>query len=455
MFKYYQEAALCVAYLEDWQDTMNLDALKNCKWFTRGWTLQELIAPRPDKMLFFGKDWEVGGTKLELARYIAQATSIDQYMLNGTKEITDFPVAVRFSWAAHRATKRREDRAYSLLGIFGINMEMIYGEGDNAFLRLQQEIIKQSTDMSIFAWMAATNSQKYMGLLAPSPDVFAKSSGLVAQRFALLQLRDYSLTNRGIKFQMPLSLDSRTGFFVLPINHGFGVTGETAIRERGVLLRQVGTGLFVRARPEELPLIDEVLVWPEADVVKTKTFHVKMLTPSESSLIDQRYLYIEKPTELELPWWGLRKVEPAGCWDLSRQELYAGHAGVFLGHMHFSPQWAEEYDSFVLVCYFAECGWKCDLVRGDEWARTQLTMFQQYHNGYNLHDTPVQLRLPHLFVKGVAKTVCASLRKTDSEHTVALRLEMNEESEHTTSPFLSPPQDPYAWPQRPFFILNK
>ncbi|KAF2105851.1 heterokaryon incompatibility protein-domain-containing protein [Lophiotrema nucula] len=161
MFRYYKEAAVCFAHLADWDLITGSSAFNTSRWFKRGWTLQELVAPVPEKLVFLDKHWKKAGTKFELAADLAKATGIDVRALDGTKPLHEFPVAVRMSWAAHRETRRNEDRAYSLLGIFDISMPMLYGEGSNAFQRLQAEIITHSTDMSIFAWRTASNSQKW------------------------------------------------------------------------------------------------------------------------------------------------------------------------------------------------------------------------------------------------------------------------------------------------------
>jgi hypothetical protein len=113
------------------------------KWFTRGWTLQELIAP--SKVIFYSREWKYLGTKSELARELTDITGIDGRVLKG-----DHPsvcsIADRMSWVSKRGTTREEDIAYSLLGIFNINMPLLYGKRGKAFIRLQEEIMKASDD---------------------------------------------------------------------------------------------------------------------------------------------------------------------------------------------------------------------------------------------------------------------------------------------------------------------
>ncbi|GAB7324341.1 hypothetical protein MBLNU13_g08297t1 [Cladosporium sp. NU13] len=181
MYRWYKESTECYVYLEDYRfwDPSPLGA---CEWFKRGWTLQELLAPR--HCVFFTANWDVIGHKHyyrnprcacessnsnidhnntsskptsfdhgpNLLQQLVAATKIPGSMLTGITEISTASVARRMSWASHRSTSRIEDRAYSLLGIFDINMPLLYGERTKAFRRLQEEIIRTSNDPSIFAF---------------------------------------------------------------------------------------------------------------------------------------------------------------------------------------------------------------------------------------------------------------------------------------------------------------
>ncbi|KAI6145910.1 heterokaryon incompatibility protein-domain-containing protein [Pisolithus tinctorius] len=161
MYRWYQNAQVCYAYLSDvdelprptepydpWLRTPN--DWQESEWFTRGWTLQELIAPR--ELKFFNKDWAPIGNKRHLAAVLQDITGIPREVLRDGLGGKPLSVAQIMSWAAHRKTERVEDRAYSLMGLFGVNMPMLYGEGEKAFQRLQLEIIRTSSDQSIFAW---------------------------------------------------------------------------------------------------------------------------------------------------------------------------------------------------------------------------------------------------------------------------------------------------------------
>ncbi|KAF9016678.1 heterokaryon incompatibility protein-domain-containing protein [Rhodocollybia butyracea] len=174
MYRYYTEAVVCYAYLTNVQSdlpkrTLNL-VFRASKWFMRGWTLQELIAPAT--VVFFAQNWEKIGTKASLQGILTGITGIpSRDLLRFDSRLTS--VAARMSWAAGRKTTRIEDRAYSLMGISGVFMPPIYGEGEHAFIRLQEEILKVSDDHTIFAWKSKSSS--FRAILATGPDVFEGS----------------------------------------------------------------------------------------------------------------------------------------------------------------------------------------------------------------------------------------------------------------------------------------
>ncbi len=154
MYEWYECATLCFVYLADVDDQEDAaaprSAFRTSNWHYRGWTLQELIAPRHH--VFLSRRWEIMGTKLSLARALAEVTGISLAVLHHEQSVDQVPVAQRMYWASRRRTTRVEDQAYSLMGIFGVHMPTIYGEGRNAFVRLQEEILRHTYDQSIFAW---------------------------------------------------------------------------------------------------------------------------------------------------------------------------------------------------------------------------------------------------------------------------------------------------------------
>jgi hypothetical protein len=157
MFRWYRNAIKCYVYLSDvsspafdtddeshqlpWES-----AFRNSRWFTRGWTLQELVAPT--SVEFFSKDWEQLGNKASLERHIREITRIPVKALRGSS-LSDFGITERMLWAETRETTRKEDKVYSLLGIFNVYMPLIYGEGrGKALKRLREEIDKSSKGKS-------------------------------------------------------------------------------------------------------------------------------------------------------------------------------------------------------------------------------------------------------------------------------------------------------------------
>ena len=139
MFRWYQNAAICYVYLSNVDSSLTDDKFasqfRTSKWFTRGWTLQELIAPR--QLTFLSSNWGHLSDRAGLSQSISNITGINQKFLcdrgQGEARIQSLlpqaSVAERMSWASARQTTRVEDIAYSLLGIFGVNMLLLYGEG--------------------------------------------------------------------------------------------------------------------------------------------------------------------------------------------------------------------------------------------------------------------------------------------------------------------------------------
>ncbi|KAI0634376.1 hypothetical protein C8Q77DRAFT_747975 [Trametes polyzona] len=154
MYELYRQSDICYVYLHDVPTSDDADEwmsrFKESRWHTRGWTLQELIAP--SNVVFLSSSWLFLGTKLGLAYTLERVTGINADILTGRASVTSVCVAERMRWASSRATTRIEDEAYCLLGIFGVHIPPIYGEGSNAFLRLQEEIIRTIPDQSIFIW---------------------------------------------------------------------------------------------------------------------------------------------------------------------------------------------------------------------------------------------------------------------------------------------------------------
>ena len=220
MFIWYRKSKVCFAYLSDVPDisetsgiSEHLAYFRSSLWFTRGWTLQELLAPR--NLIFLNKIWrpvrsesQDDGHRNSLFRDISATTGIEiGSILNFVpeNERAQTPMwtappstAMIMSWAAKRETSRTEDKSYCLLGLFSINMALLYGEGNAAFKRLQMEIIAKSTDETIFVWDFPDAISPYKSsMLASSPAAFADAYNTWEDHSTPFR-GHYSVTNRGL-----------------------------------------------------------------------------------------------------------------------------------------------------------------------------------------------------------------------------------------------------------------
>jgi hypothetical protein len=142
MFRWYQEASVCIAYLSD---VVSKEELRKAKWFTRGWTLQELLAPK--EVIFYDQNYSQKWTRSELQSEIEQITGIPRALLGGPIELDYVKSEDVWTWSRDRKTTRPEDLAYCLLGLLGVSMAVIYGEGErNAFRRLRVELPRAEQD---------------------------------------------------------------------------------------------------------------------------------------------------------------------------------------------------------------------------------------------------------------------------------------------------------------------
>ncbi|PVH81730.1 HET-domain-containing protein [Cadophora sp. DSE1049] len=212
MYLWYQQAEECYAYLSDVNSAKDEgwakpnSSLRRSRWFTRGWTLQELIAPKA--VHFYAKDWSL--------RIISSVTGIDGEVLDGRIDPLQLSVSARMKWASHRHTTRLEDMAYSLMGLFQVNMPLLYGEGPRAFTRLQEEIIQRTDDQSLYAWHSFDNAEEdpdaLVGLLAHSPAQF-KGAGNIQPLppSPVYASAPSGITNHGLRVQIftPLANGTR------------------------------------------------------------------------------------------------------------------------------------------------------------------------------------------------------------------------------------------------------
>ncbi|KAJ8108776.1 hypothetical protein OPT61_g7938 [Boeremia exigua] len=251
MFRWYQKAQTCYVHLADVKGSVFIgrQQLGRAKWFTRGWTLQELIAPLD--MGFYDKNCTFLGTKVSLLGHLNVITGIDENVLSDCRIISLISVATRMSWAARRTTTKVEDIAYSLFGIFGVNLPLLYGEGTRAFQRLQEEILKETDDQSLFAWQVAHPDINCLPhQLSPVPledgvSVFAQSPDdfiTTAHTFDFASPGEMSLAGgKGLKFELPLIKIANEKHYV-----GVLACTNSTGAFTGIVLQEMCPGHFMR-----------------------------------------------------------------------------------------------------------------------------------------------------------------------------------------------------------------
>jgi hypothetical protein len=307
MYKWYQGAKVCFVYLTDVQCRheeihsykqlaptileiydratsqerqpepiagQTIDLFRRSKWFTRRWTLQELLAP--DMVIFLDNGWNMFGSKAGLKDLVSDITGIadvaSAFVLNAS-------VATRMSWAAGRNCTRPEDMAYGLLGIFEANMPLIYGEGEiQAFERLQLEIIKRSGDESIFAFHTNEN---WTQVLARHPRNFARCAGI--RPFEPRTPRaPYSCTPKGLDISTILLPTHWSTYlhgskiYFMPLN----CAREGALKPMTIQLARKNEDVYFRISIDDYNDRDHGRRWPEeaeldltADI-KTVKIHI-------------------------------------------------------------------------------------------------------------------------------------------------------------------------------------
>ena len=200
MFSWYKKAKICLAYLEDVNSGPdNEDSFKRTVWFARSWTLQELIAPEHTD--FFDGEWTHIGSKASSASLITEMIGIPPSVLQEECNISAISIAKRMSWAANRTSTRSEEMAYSLMGIFDVNMPLLYGEGRKAFTRLQEEIMRRSADTTISLWGRGDSTSR---LLASSPAKFPKLDVEDLWRHSVGPFTPFNLSNVGFEIEAHL-----------------------------------------------------------------------------------------------------------------------------------------------------------------------------------------------------------------------------------------------------------
>ncbi|KAJ6789566.1 hypothetical protein PWT90_07717 [Aphanocladium album] len=282
MFQWYEQAAICYVYLCDVAaglgrgDFTSSSGQGTSRWFSRGWTLQELIAPR--QVEFYNRDWQSMGRRDSLGSSIHEITRVPHNLLyfapTSSEPTVSHALALRsvaekMSWAARRVTTREEDTAYSLLGLFDINMPLLYGEGRaKAFRRLQEEIIRSTDDESIFVWRLDAeplfDGNPFCGLLADGPERFGLFTDLIPRRSRYLSTkskRSTSIVSKlGVQIDLPLTpfpCDESGTIFLALLACDMRREATEATFSPAILLQRTAhedETKFVRVRADLVPL---------------------------------------------------------------------------------------------------------------------------------------------------------------------------------------------------------
>ncbi|KAI0879990.1 HET-domain-containing protein [Annulohypoxylon maeteangense] len=327
--------------------------LGNCKWFSRGWTLQELIAP--SRINFYDKEWNYFGSKLELACVLSWITGVDTSVLKG-RPLDEILVGRRMSWASTRTTTRVEDIAYCLLGIFDINIPLLYGEGEKAFIRLQEEIIRSSHDLSIFAWKADVNDlRRFRGLMANSPAEFKGCQRLVKPSFEWNNGGEYGLTSRGLRTDGLIRVgrgeaDQAGSYFM-----SLGCVDE---RQRklvlAVSLRQYGPGLFARRKPWPMTTVFDLNVYSAAKLAHPQYICCKDNASLEDTVMNSRINAIQIRFSDSIFDIDSITVFPQADWDLRNSILLSFQRPYYWGMWKVKVR--DRDDGISIVCVRSS-GW--------------------------------------------------------------------------------------------------
>ena len=234
MFQWYRRAEVCYTVLQDvdmgaFDGNMLCDVHgKASEWFSRGWTLQELLAPR--KMIFFDANWNAIGDRNDLALSIEAITRIQSSYLRGESDFRTASISTRMSWLADRRTQEPEDMAYSMFGILDVSLVPMYGEGHGAWMRLQRELVDTRPDESLFAWTAPpstlpshSHSHSWAadewGLLAPSPDCFRDSHDVIlGPKYRHRPSGSIGMIREGVRFPMASYELRSTSLWLMPLH---------------------------------------------------------------------------------------------------------------------------------------------------------------------------------------------------------------------------------------------
>lgn len=320
MFRWYRSAHICYAYLSDVPDNENPrevgSKFRASRWFQRGWTLQELLAPR--RLVFYNSKWQPLGTKVRMSPVIESITSIPRLFLKDIVDLYSASVAQRMSWAAQRHTKREEDLAYCLLGIFGIAMPLIYGEGSyQAFIRLQEQIMRSTRDHSILAWGLANDqstsdsNSRARGVLAAAPLDFNNSGHIIHRDRSYFDALEIS--SGSLRISLPLLTGITSEEAIGLLNCGPEGDAQQVVGIPLVKVKSGGSDEYIRPRGCHPKL------WPTPDFDGLLREYIYVKTDNGASAQNssqQHWIYDDDDfDDINLE---LFDVKPQSSWDRDR-----------------------------------------------------------------------------------------------------------------------------------------
>ncbi|KDR74120.1 hypothetical protein GALMADRAFT_250920 [Galerina marginata CBS 339.88] len=345
MYQWYQSATVCYVYLSDVEagdsPSASESQFSKSRWFTRGWTLQELLAPRI--VIFYDCNWVEIGSKASLQDDISRIAQIQPEALS-SQPMDQISIAQRMSWAAMRQTTKVEDIAYCLMGIFGVNMPTLYGEGRQAFVRLQYEIMKSSDDHSLFAWDTASWLKRRLwtdtdedtfpewmmgrarnietGLLASTPKQFQYAQGV--RRLEVANSRyTFSMTNKGLHIRLPLVQVHLQGLESVEIYQAILSCQMTdGIGPLSIYLKRNPSGQYSRIFTSVVRTAKNVQQIPEPVELYVKEAYHDEATLRDSDAEPVKSECTFRFTENLSAYQGYTLLEPGPKWDLNSNSLH-------------------------------------------------------------------------------------------------------------------------------------
>ena len=408
MFKWYANSTVCFVHLADLSPDVEFkQGIQQCKWITRGWTLQEVVAPA--HVRFYDAEWKFRGMKKKLYQELADATGIPTRLFQMNTKISGYPIAQRMSWASKRKTTRVEDTAYCLLGILEVNMPLIYGEGTMAFRRLQEEVIKRNNDLTIFAWNPPGDADGpgICSMLATSPAEFLNSAHVVLHVMQEIS-PEFVLTNKGLRLEETLHIDLNTprsaddggppqkqdpggSHYLLTV----GRSAHDRDTTLNVCLQKVGPGLFLRLAT---PL-------RHCTIAERKRFYVTH--PSTFSILtgttapDRRILarFRRDGDQVAFPV-QIRNAIPEGIWDDGEKIFYAGSSRPIRAITFDKVLGGQTFELAVLLdrigCKSKGLGPTCYIVDARKHRTLSKHLFRRRLHDNSLHWSDLEVDFPDL-----------------------------------------------------------